>query len=55
MFKIPLLNKRPMVPKVVPTGPPAEPKIRQKVEKIVSESPFESYAGKSYVSDRLKH
>ena len=55
LFEIPLLNKRPLVPKVVPTGPQAEPKIRQKVKKIVSESLFKSDAGKSYVSDRLKH
>ena len=36
-------------------GCPAEPKIRRKVEKIVSASPFESDAGKNLVSDRLKH
>ena len=53
--KIPSLNKRPLVPKVAPMGGPAEPKIRQKVEKIVSESPSNSDAGKNRVSDRLKH
>ena len=36
-------------------GCPAEPKIRRKVEEIVSTSPFESDAGKHLVSDRLKH
>ena len=36
-------------------GCPAEPKIRRKVEEIVSTSPFESDAGKNLVSDRLKH
>ena len=55
LFEIRPRNKRPMVPKVEPPGAPAEPKIRRKVEKIVSASPFESDAGKNRVSDRLKH
>ena len=53
--KIPSLNKRPLVPKVMPMGAPAEPKIRQKIKRIVSESPLKSDAGKNRVSDRLKH
>ena len=55
LFKIRPRNERPMVPKVVPMGRRAEPKIRQKVKQIVSERPFESGVGKNYVSDRLKH
>ena len=55
LSKIPSLNKRPLVPRVAPMGSPAESKIRQKVAKIVSHSPLKSDAGKTYVSDRLKH
>ena len=55
LFEIRPQNKRPTVSKVEPPGAPAEPKIRQKVENIVSESPLKSDAGKSCVSDRLKH
>ena len=55
LFEIRPRTQRPMVPKVEPPGAPAKPKIRRKVEKIVSASPFESDAGKNLVSDRLKH
>ena len=54
LFEIRPRNERPMVPKVEPTGAPAEPKVRQKVENIVSESALKSDAGKNRVSDRLK-
>ena len=53
--KIPSPNNRPMVPKVAPMGVPAEPKMREKVENTVSESPWKSDAGKNCVSDRLEH
>ena len=53
LLKIALRNERPMVPKVVPTGPPAELERHPKVSKIVSKSPFKSDAGKNYVLECL--
>ena len=54
LFEIRARNKRPMVPKVEPPGVPAKPKIRRKVEKIVSASPSKSDAGKNNLKHRKR-